>query len=311
MLRPIVVALALVSSGALAAAPRHLTLQRSASSPTSVRDCYIWAENPSTNHNSDTLYVGLVGLTDKRSLLRFEVPTNVRVLDARLELIAEDTGRAPFRVHEASQAWTETQPTWTSFADKYQPAVLATVTPSLGRVSIDLTAVAAGWAAGAANHGIMLEQDTMTSPTVFASSERAEQARRPALELVVEDLPPAGGLGLVSTGAPLLEASCGVQLRYPLAVHAPRATSFSVAAGGPAVDAATGELSWKPTRAERGVHTWAVTASDGRETAQLDVTIDVKCAEQLRVACASADGGWLALAAALGALLRRRPRRDR
>lgn len=309
MLRPIVVAVALFSAAAAAGGPRHLTLRRTTgASP--VRDCYVWEEIPNANHNSDTLYVGLVGTTDKRSLLWFDVPKNVRVLDARLELIVDSTGGIPFRVHEVTKPWMETEPTWSTFATSFKPGVEITVTPSRPRVSIDLTALVRSWAEGAPNNGIMLEQDTLTAPTAFESSEHALVTARPSLELVVEDLPPGGGLDV--TEVPQLEASCGVQLRYPLSVHAPSATSFSstATAGGPVIDADSGELVWTPTRTDRGVHTWAVDASDGVDTVQMDVTVDVKCAEHLRVGCGAAPGAVMAIVAALLALRRRaRPRR--
>ncbi len=308
MLRPLAVSLlvAVLASGtALADGPRHVSI----SAGPSVSDCYIWEEQPALNHNSDTLYVGLVGATDKRALMRFELPPNVDVLDARLELLVENTSGVPIRLHELLQPWTETQPTWNGFVNAHAPTPVTTFTPVEGRVSVDLTQLARAWANGRPNNGFVLMQDTMTAATVLPSSERSSTGLRPALELVVENRPaPVTDQQLATTPVPKLEASCGVQLRYPLATHVAGATTFSSSEGGPEVDAATGELVWTPTSAERGLHMWTVTASDGTRSSPLDVTVDVKCGEHLRVGCGAGPGGALAIAAAVLALRRRKRR---
>jgi len=297
-------ALALSCGPALAGGPRHVTLQRSAAAR-AVTDCYIWEEQPGLNGNSDTLYVGLVGATDKRTFLRFEVPTNVEVLDARLHLTTDSTGGRPIRVHEVTKAWEETEPKWSTFFDAHKPAAFTTVTPALGRVSIDLTGLAREWAQGGQNYGVVLLQDTLTPSTTFFSSESGTASLRPTLDLVVQDPPEQEQL--VQGPVPPLEASCGVELVYPLRAHAPAATTFSLAPGtapAPRLDGSTGELRWTPTSAQAGAHRFTVTASDGARSSGLDVEIDVKCVGPLRVGCSGTPGlPWAALA--LLALLRR------
>ena len=296
----------LISAAAWAGGPRLVTLQDDGSG--GVDDCYIWQESPDYNGNSDTLYVGLVGTTDKMTFIRFDVSAlaGLTVVEARLVLQVMGTSGQAIRVHRVTAPWAETEPTWATFSTNYEATPVTSFTPAAGRVTVDLTTLAQQWVSGATNNGFALVQDTLTSPTTFYSSDHATLSLRPALELLVED--PVVPGPLVTGDVPPLEASCSVAFRYPLAAYAPDATSFTLSSGsGPSLDASTGELTWTPERGDRGTHEWVVTASDGQRTDTLTVSIEVACTQQpLTVGCTAVPGG---LAWALGGLalaLRRR-----
>lgn len=311
----LVVVLGLMSAlTAEAGGPRWVTLRRTAAAtPGPVQDCCVWQESPDYNGNSDTLYVGLYGTTDKESFLRFDVSSEAGagnvVVDARLVLAVMGTSGQPIRVHEVTTAWSETEPTWATFGARYSPAAVTRFTPEAGLVSVPLTALVQAWVDGKPNHGIALVQDTLTPVTEFFSSNHPTVSLRPALELVLDE-PPAPEAPLVASAVPALEASCGVPLLYPLQTHAPGATTFTVTSNdGVAVDRTSGELTWTPDRTDRGSHEWMVQVSDGAREDALRVQVEVRCSEPLRVGCTSAPGGALAgLGVVLLALRRRAPR---
>ncbi len=295
----------------VAAAPARVTLQRGTAG--AVQDCYIWSSSPASNGNSDTLYTGLVGAGDKNALLRFDlapVPDGARILDARLVLEVTGNGGVPIGVHPITAAWTETAPTWTSFGTAYDPTPVAMFTPVAGRVSVGVTGLAQLWAdGGRANYGVMLVQDPGTAASTFRSSDSSTVSLRPALEVLYELPGP-----LVASPAPALDAACQVPFRYPLKAAAPDATGFTLAGApeGLALDEASGELTWTPSRAQRGEHTLSVTVRDGRRTEVMPVVVTVQCAGPLKVGldCAAVPGeGLAALALALLALRRRVARR--
>ncbi|MCC6337317.1 MAG: DNRLRE domain-containing protein [Myxococcales bacterium] len=300
-MRRLVLVLGLISAlSAAANGPRRVTLQRTAAAtPGPVQDCYVWQESPDYNGNSDTLYVGQVGATDKESFLRFDVSSEVAagqvVVDARLVLGVMGTNGQPIRVHEVTAAWGETEPTWATFGASYASTAVTQFTPEAGRVSVPLTSLVQGWVDGKPNHGVALVQDTLTPSTEFFSSDHPTLSVRPALELVIDE-PPAPEAPLVASAVPALEASCGVPFLYPLQTHAPGATAFSVSSDdGVVVGAASGELSWTPDRTDRGSHEWMVQVSDGARQDALRVQVEVRCSEPLHVGCSSAPGGALAM----------------
>jgi hypothetical protein len=302
----------LISLSGWAGGPRLVTVQRDAAATAgdAVQDCYVWQEAPDYNGNSDTLYVGLVGTTDKETFLRFDVSSlsGLVVRQARLVLQTMGTSGQPIEVHVATAPWAETEPTWATFGSAYKPQAWATFTPVAGRNTVDVTGVAESWVAGGTNDGVVLVQATLTPSTEFYSSDHPTASLRPALELLVDDPPPPDA-PLVTSDVPALEASCSVAFRYPLKAHAPDATSFTLSSSdGVALDATTGELTWTPDRAARGVHEWMVTVSDGARTENVPVTVDVQCSEPLRVGCTAAPVGSLAWVAGLVLALRRRRR---
>src|SRR5262245_2409716 len=118
----LVVAVLLISaSAAQANAFQHVTVQRGAN-VNDVIDCYVWQEQPEYNGGgSDTLYIGLVGASDKMIFVRFDtsaVPAAARVVSATMTLKTTSNGGIPIDVRRVTQTWTEMEPTWGSFSDK-------------------------------------------------------------------------------------------------------------------------------------------------------------------------------------------------
>lgn len=309
MLRTLTPLIVLAATTSLAA-PQRLAIQKGTNG--TMRDCYIWQESPNYNGNSGTLYVGLVGTTDKRAFLQFDLsglPAGAKVTEARLVLESTGASGVEIRVHEINAAWTETSPTWATFADSYFPEVVARFKPVAGRNFVDVTSMVQQWAGGRENNGFALEQDTLTSSSTFHSSDQAIVSLRPLLEVLYE----VPGAIVTEPTVPALEAACSLAFNYPLKAHAPDATSWSIASApeGLALDATTGELSWTPARAARGEHTFTVTASDGTRTGEIPVTVNVACNYPLHVGygCTSAPAGVLVALASL-VFLRRRRRSD-
>lgn len=307
--RALCTALILLSSVGWAGGPRRVTIQRGVSG--TVRDCYIWEEVPGLNGNSGTLYSGLVGATDKRVFLFFDLsgidPTSV-VQDARIVLENTGTSGVEIRLHEVNAPWMETEPTWATFGDAQLPAVVGRFTPVAGRNFVDVTLIVQKWLSGRPNNGLVLIQDPLTSASTFDSSDVATVSIRPALEVIVAPAPPEPG-ALVTSQVPALEAACAVDFTYPLKAHAPDARTFTTggAPDGLTLDEATGVITWTPTPAARGEHAFTVTASDSSRTEEVPITLSVECRGPLKVGfgCAAAPPGALALLALLFARRRR------
>lgn len=265
----------ILSSPALA---ERLDVQRGTNG--TVRDCYVWQEAPTYNGNSDTLYVGQVGSTDKLSLLHFDVssiPADATIDEARLVLEAFGTSGVELEVRPITADWTETSPTWGTFAGNVGTTTLARFVPVAGRTSVLLTTQVQQWVRTGQNLGFALVQATLTPSSTFHSSDSMPISQRPVLEVLFTRATP-----LVSSSVPALSAACGVPFQYPLRALAPAATSFTLAEGGAAVDDA-GDFSWTPTNADRGEHVFTVELSDGRRTASVELTIEVQCGAFMQV----------------------------
>ncbi|MDP1824738.1 MAG: DNRLRE domain-containing protein [Archangium sp.] len=299
-MRSLLVALVLCSSLAFA---ERLTVQRGATGGT-TRDCYVWEEAPAYNGNSDTLYTGLVGSTDKVSFLFFDVsalPPDARVSEARLILETYATSGVEIELHPVTADWAETFPTWTNFIGNVSPNIKVRFTPVAGRNVIDVTFLVQTWIAPRQNFGVALRQAPLTSSTTFRSSDSMPDSLRPALEVIYEPIAP-----LVETSVPALSASCSVPFRYPLRAHAPNATRFTTTSTDVALDEVTGELTWTPTRGDRGSHAFTVEVSDGSRSEPIAVELDVQCSGPLTVGCSASGFGPGLLVLGL-LLVRRRP----
>ena len=284
-MRSLLVALVLCSPLAFA---DRLTVQRGAAGGT-TRDCYVWEESPAYNGNSDTLYTGLVGATDKVSFLHFDVsslPQDAKVSEARLILETYATSGVEIEIHPVTADWAETEPTWSGFIGNVSPFIKVRFTPVPGRNVIDVTYLVQTWIPPRQNFGFALRQATLTSSTTFRSSDSTPVSLRPALEVVY-----APQASLVETAVPALSASCSVPFRYPLRAHAPTATRFTTTSTDFALDEATGELTWTPMRGDRGAHAFTVEASDGSRTEALEVELDVQCSGPLTVGCSASGFG--------------------
>ncbi|MDP3236789.1 MAG: DNRLRE domain-containing protein [Myxococcales bacterium] len=307
--KAVCLALVLLSTVGWAGGPRRVTIQRGVNG--TVRDCYIWQEAPAFNGNSDTLTIGKVGATDKRTFLFFDLsgidPTAV-VQDARIVLQNTGTSGAEIRLHEVTAPWMETEPVWMTFGDAWKPEVVGQFTPVAGRNFVDVTEMVQKWLSGRPNNGVVMIQDTLTSSSTFDSSDVATVSIRPALEVIIAPAPPQPG-ALVTSQVPALEAACGVDFTYPLKAHAPDARTFTTtgAPDGLLLDEVTGVITWNSTPAARGEHSFTVTASDSSRTEDLPITLSVDCRGPLKVGfgCSASPGALAVLALLLFARRRR------
>jgi hypothetical protein len=289
--------------------PLRFSAQRGATDA-GVQDSYIWEESPDYNGNSAVLYVGLVGSTDKVSFVRFDVsalPSSIEVLEGRLVLEASGVSGVPIGVHRVTAPWEETAPTWASFSMNFEATPVATFTPREGRNVVDVTTAVREWVERGTNHGLALRQPPLTASSTFHASEHATVSWRPLLEVLYREPQP---LVAVALPAAPLEAACATEFTYPLRAHAPGATRFTATElpAGLTLDETTGELRWRPSRADVGARTFTVSVTDGRQQADLTVAVDVKCNAEYQVGCSAvpaAQGLGLGLLL-LGARLLRR-----
>lgn len=292
----------LVSSVASATNLEHLTVQREGGG--AVRDCYLWQENPDTNGNSDTLYVGMFGTSEKLALLHFDVssiPADATVVDARLVIHLSGTPGVEIAVHPVGAPWTETEPTWNNFAANVSPTVKARFTAVDGRNVVDVTIAVQGWVTSGQNLGMALRQVTPAPSATFYSSDSADQLRRPSLEVIYSRARP-----IVESPVPALFASCGVPFRYQLSAHTPQASSYTITGEGPALDGATGEVTWTPSQTQTGAHSFVVRASLGNRTEELPLDVTVSCSRAMDVGFGCSASSAAPLVIALALLLRRR-----
>ncbi|MBL8917672.1 MAG: DNRLRE domain-containing protein [Myxococcaceae bacterium] len=305
MVRGLLLMAMVVAQLANAGGTKRLVVQRSTTAMTAVRDCYIWEDSVGNNGNSNTLYTGRVGVGSKNTFLWFDLsglPEDAIVREARLLLENTGHGGAPIEIHFASRAWMETEPNWTAWSTAFEPRVLNTFTPVLGRNFVDVTIAVEKWFSGEPNNGLVLLQTPGSAAATFNSSEISTQSLRPALEVLYDRKQP-----LAVSPVPTLGASCNALLTYPLRAHAPNATSWSAASApeGFAIDPASGELTWRPVSAQRGLHEITAQAETADERLDVPLTIEVRCVEPFRVGCSAAPGGVLG---ALALMLSRRRR---
>jgi hypothetical protein len=132
---------------------------------------------------------GAMGAGSRQLLLQFDltpIPGSALVTSATLDLFQKTRlGTGNVAIHRALSPWSEGSVTWSSFGGAFDPVTIAAfdpaATPVGSSVSIDLTALAAGWVSGVLpNHGILLDQPT-TGRTSFGASEASLLHARPKL----------------------------------------------------------------------------------------------------------------------------------
>jgi hypothetical protein len=136
---------------------------------------------------ADTLGTGNVG-TRRIALLRFDlgpIPAGVSIQSATASLSEiENLGPSIVDVHQVLAPWVESTATWTTFQSAHAPTVVASFfnggAGHVGSVSFDLTDLARGWYAGAANLGVALRASTNST---WGSSEATVAAQRPSLRV--------------------------------------------------------------------------------------------------------------------------------
>lgn len=176
-----------------------------------TRDTYINARSTGTNYGTaDTLLID--GSPDLATLLKWDVsaiPTGSVVTSAAIELYVTNTSSGAYEVYALQRAWDELSATWQQYAAglnwssaganstaDHGSAVLGTASPSSTgalRITLNAAGIAAvqAWVNDpAANHGILLQDYTISSGADFNSSETANAAQRPKLIIGYE---PAAG----------------------------------------------------------------------------------------------------------------------
>lgn len=173
------------------------TFQRGAGTG-SVADASIYRRYPTAAEGTaPNLWSGLTSSGPARALVRWDlatIPANSTVRSATATFYTSNAGSGRVRVHRITAPWVETTTTWSSFAERFDPHVVASfAVGGYGNRTVDLTALVKEWVTGeTANNGVLLEEDGTTSRTGYGSSENASAARRPLLTICWEDpRPPA------------------------------------------------------------------------------------------------------------------------
>ncbi len=169
-------------------------------------DTYIYSGSPGTNYGTQTaLYVDASGCIASGTICKFlmkfpdiiggnsgQIPPGATIVKGTIEFTITDKGGAQ-NVHQATEGWGELTATWNSFIIPGSPGAKPTATTftptTTGRISVDITTIVQAWAAGEANHGILVDS-TNTDGADYASSE---SSNRPKL-IVTYEIPtgPAG-----------------------------------------------------------------------------------------------------------------------
>jgi Notch-like protein len=201
VLAPLALALAGCSEAPSDSSPEHTaaakqnlttctTIQRGVGSSV-VSDVRITQSQPAVNLSNQTLMV------DKFSevLIKFTLPAlpqSAVLNSATMTLYPTIAGGGPINIHSVLLPWSETAVTFTTFNQKFTPAIAAVFAPTASATlkSVDVTALAQAWISGAqVNNGLLLET-TSTVATYIMSSKAGinsagvdNSALRPSLTL--------------------------------------------------------------------------------------------------------------------------------
>jgi hypothetical protein len=157
-----------------------------------VEDVFIWSANPWASYNRSSLYTGVLGSGEKRSLIRFGLdflPDGAVIQSATFGIWQEWGGSGEtIGIYRITEPWSEGEPTWDNFAGNYDGAVewgsfVAPGGPGFLSTA-DVTGLVLAWADGAVdNYGLMLVNSLGQGPDQYMSSEFSEVAKRPWLEV--------------------------------------------------------------------------------------------------------------------------------
>ncbi|UJR82081.1 DNRLRE domain-containing protein [Sandaracinus amylolyticus] len=109
------------------------------------------------------------------------IPTGAEVLEARLELTCFDEGD-DVRVHALGATWSEASTRWSSRPARREPA-LASITPRVGRVRIDVTSAVRDWISRGTAEGLALVPSGQNGSD-YRSREHGVAGERPRLVVV-------------------------------------------------------------------------------------------------------------------------------
>ena len=180
-------ALATVTVQVKPIAPTCVTIQRGTFGQ--VADAFIWSALPRFNFDTSRLYTSrLYGLGETRSLVRFgldSLPRNAVIKSATLGLKLNRPGsRETIQIYRITQSWNERQPTWNSFANKYDSSKTwgSFVAKGTGFVSADVTSLVSAWASNSKpNYGLMLKSSLNRAYDEYISSETGTVGWQPSL----------------------------------------------------------------------------------------------------------------------------------
>jgi hypothetical protein len=195
------------AEGLTTVTPVCVTLQRSLANGV-IYDTQVANKTPGTYGTSGAMNTGLVGTppTEREALLQFDlssIPAGAVVASATMTLWQNNNATANVRAHRILAPWNETQVTWQSFNQAFDPNVVASFIngpPSINLlvpspVSFSLaTSLVQGWLDGSVpNYGILLEQTfTGAQVTNYKTSEWFPVSQRPALQICYTVTCPSG-----------------------------------------------------------------------------------------------------------------------
>jgi len=167
--------------------PVCVTIQRGALGE--VADGYIWSAVPGGSYNGYSLYTGIVGSGEKRSLIRFGLeflPEDAVVQSATFGIreISQGSGET-ITIYRITEPWSEGEPTWASFAGNYDPVAQGSFMAEGGSLMMtaDVTELVSTWVDGEApNYGLLLRNWGQASDR-YMSSESGYVEQRPGLEV--------------------------------------------------------------------------------------------------------------------------------
>lgn len=164
-----------------------LTLRRG--SYGSALDTYVVSTAPDLSDGAAVnVYTGRASGADKRALLWFdlsEIPAGRGILSASLSLYQSyKKTSSVVRVHRVLSPWTEADATWGGAGSAFAPEVSVTIAADggSGDRGASVRDLVQAWVDGAANLGMLLEEDPAMQ-TTFRSSETTVVSQRPALSV--------------------------------------------------------------------------------------------------------------------------------
>ena len=147
---------------------------------------------------SGALWAGQLEGTERRALLRFDLgflPFLSKPTSAVLTLRGGSPVPGTLKLHEVTQAWSESTVTWNSLGSGFDPAALVSAPNGPTPLPLDVLPLATRWMDDPSkNHGLLIEQDAPGLSSFF-SSETAKTKEHPNLYLcyTVGDCPAGTG----------------------------------------------------------------------------------------------------------------------
>jgi hypothetical protein len=248
-----------------------------------TRDTYINSKSTGTNFGTSTTLL-IDGSPDYATLLKWDVsavPAGSIVNSAAIELNVTNTSSGTYELYALQRAWDELSATWQRYAVGQDWAtagasnnadrsstVLASVQPtSTGTLRImfnsaGIAAVQAWIDNGTANHGVLIQDYSISSGADFRSSETTSAAQRP--KLIINYQAPATLAALAAFGSE----------NQPPVVNA--GLNLTITIGSPAPLHGTASDNGLPLAPGAATITWTKTSGPGAVTfadaAALDTT---------------------------------------